>query len=99
MQPCPSRDDESKSRLAAKTRGEAAKTLGITASRLKTLGLVDKVVGEPMGGAHRDYPAMMNSVRKALQDTLKQVQARPANDLLQARFNRLMGYEIGRAHV
>jgi len=71
---------------------DAAETLGITADRLKKLGLVDKIVGEPLGGAHRDYPAMMQTMKKALQDTLKQLQARPAEELLQTRFNRLMAY-------
>lgn len=71
---------------------DAAATLGITATRLKTLGLIDKIVSEPLGGAHRDYPAMMQTMKKALQDTLKQVQSKPMDDLLQNRFNRLMSY-------
>jgi len=71
---------------------DAAETLGITAVRLKTLGLVDKIIGEPLGGAHRDYSAMMQTMKKALQDSLKQLQAKPINELLQTRFNRLMGY-------
>jgi acetyl-CoA carboxylase carboxyl transferase subunit alpha len=71
---------------------DAAETLGITADRLKKLGLVDKIVAEPLGGAHRDYPAMMQTMKKALQDTLKQLHDRPAEDLLQTRFNRLMAY-------
>ena len=71
---------------------EAAETLGITAHRLKTLGLVDKIVTEPLGGAHRDYDAMMQTLRKALQDSWRQVRDRPAEELLHARFERLMGY-------
>jgi len=71
---------------------DAAETLGITATRLKALGLIDKIVAEPLGGAHRDYPATMQAVKKALQESLKQAQSLPMNDLLQARFNRLMGY-------
>jgi len=71
---------------------EAAETLAITATRLKALGLVDKIVSEPLGGAHRDYPATMQNVKKALADALKQAQAKTTNDLLQTRFNRLMGY-------
>ncbi|MBU1214843.1 MAG: acetyl-CoA carboxylase carboxyltransferase subunit alpha [Gammaproteobacteria bacterium] len=71
---------------------EAADTLAITATRLKTLGLVDKIVSEPLGGAHRDYEATMASVRKALADALKQTQNKSTNDLLQTRFTRLMGY-------
>jgi acetyl-CoA carboxylase carboxyl transferase subunit alpha len=71
---------------------EAAETLAITATRLKTLGLVDKIVSEPLGGAHRDYEATMASVKKALADALKQAQGKSANELLQTRFTRLMGY-------
>ncbi len=71
---------------------DAAETLGITATRLKALGIVDKIVSEPPGGAHRDYPAMMQAMKKALQESLKQVQSLPMTELLQARFNRLMGY-------
>jgi acetyl-CoA carboxylase carboxyl transferase subunit alpha len=71
---------------------DAAETLGITATRLKTLGLVDKIISEPLGGAHRDYPLMMQSLKKALQETLKQVQSQSRDDMLQARFSRLMSY-------
>lgn len=71
---------------------EAADTLAITATRLKALGLVDKIISEPLGGAHRDYEATMANVRKALVDTLKQAQSKPTGELLQERFNRLMGY-------
>jgi len=71
---------------------EAADTLAITATRLKALGLVDKIISEPLGGAHRDYEAIMSNVKKALVDALKQAQSKPTGDLLQERFNRLMGY-------
>ena len=71
---------------------DAAETLGITANRLKTLGLIDKIISEPLGGAHRDYPAMMQTLGKALQDILKQVQSQTTEQMLQARFSRLMSY-------
>jgi acetyl-CoA carboxylase carboxyl transferase subunit alpha len=71
---------------------DAAETLGITATRLKALGLVDKIISEPLGGAHRDYPAMMHTLKKALQDSLKHVQAQTMEQMLQARFSRLMSY-------
>jgi acetyl-CoA carboxylase carboxyl transferase subunit alpha len=77
---------------SADKAADAAETLGITATRLKTLGLVDKIVSEPLGGAHRDYPAMMQAMKKALQEALKQVQAHSTDEMLQTRFNRLMGY-------
>ncbi len=50
---------------------EAAETLGITANRLKTLGLVDKIVPEPLGGAHRDPQAAAQALRKALAEALR----------------------------
>jgi acetyl-CoA carboxylase carboxyl transferase subunit alpha len=71
---------------------DAAETLGITATRLKGLGLVDKIISEPLGGAHRDYATTMQTVKKALQESLKQVQALSPDDMLQARFSRLMSY-------
>jgi len=77
---------------SAEKAPDAAETLGITATRLKTLGLIDKIVAEPLGGAHRDYPAMMQTMKKALQESLKQAQSLPLDDMLQARFTRLMGY-------
>jgi acetyl-CoA carboxylase carboxyl transferase subunit alpha len=77
---------------SADKAADAAETLGITATRLKALGLIDKIVSEPLGGAHRDYPAMMQTLKKALQESLKQAQSLPLDEMLQARFNRLMGY-------
>jgi acetyl-CoA carboxylase carboxyl transferase subunit alpha len=71
---------------------EAAETLGITASRLKALGLVDKVVNEPPGGAHRDQEAMMQAIRKALQESWRQLRDKPRDELLEARFGKLMAY-------
>src|SRR5262245_45042927 len=53
---------------------EAAETLGITASRLKTLGLIDKIVPEPLGGAHRDAQMTAANLKKALAETLHELQ-------------------------
>jgi acetyl-CoA carboxylase carboxyl transferase subunit alpha len=77
---------------SAEKAPDAAETLGITATRLKALGLVDKIISEPLGGAHRDYAMTMQNVKKALQDALKIVQSKPTANLMQDRFNRLMGY-------
>ena len=71
---------------------EAAETLGITASRLKTLGLIDKVVNEPTGAAHRDHAAMMTSLKKALTEALRQAQEQPLDTLLEAREDKILGY-------
>ena len=77
---------------SAERAGDAAETMGITASRLKSLGLVDRVVNEPVGGAHRDHRAMAQSLKKALQDSLKQVSGLSASELIERRFERLMSY-------
>jgi acetyl-CoA carboxylase carboxyl transferase subunit alpha len=71
---------------------EAAEALGITANRLKTLGLVDKIVSEPLGGAHRDPQATAQSLKKALAEALKQVQEKNPRELVEERLERLMGY-------
>ena len=71
---------------------EAAETLGITANRLKTLGLVDKIITEPLGGAHRDPDAVMQTLKKVLQESLSQLQTKPLDELLKQRFERLMAY-------
>ena len=71
---------------------DAAETLGITANRLKTLGLVDSVVAEPLGGAHRDPATTMQTLRKALQEALAEAQRKPIEELLETRFERLMAY-------
>ena len=71
---------------------EAAETLGITAQRLKTLGLVDKTVAEPVGGAHRDHAALMATLKKALTEALHHVQEQPLEALLEAREDKLLGY-------
>jgi acetyl-CoA carboxylase carboxyl transferase subunit alpha len=71
---------------------EAAETLGITANRLKTLGLIDKIINEPLGGAHRDHAAMAQNLKKALQDALRSFASKGIDELIEARFNRLMDY-------
>lgn len=71
---------------------DAAETMGITAARLKTLGLVDRVVSEPAGGAHRDPRATAQSLKKALQDVLRPLQGLSAEELVERRYGRLMSY-------
>jgi acetyl-CoA carboxylase carboxyl transferase subunit alpha len=71
---------------------DAADALGITASRLKTLGLVDKIINEPLGGAHRDPQAAGAALKKALAEALRQVQEKKPKELVEERLERLMGY-------
>ena len=71
---------------------EAAETLGITANRLKTLGLIDKVVPEPLGGAHRDPQATAASLKKALTEVYRQLKEKKPKELVEERLERLMSY-------
>ena len=71
---------------------EAAESLGITAPRLKSLGLVDKVVSEPLGGAHRDPQATATALKKALRDALTQLADYDMDELVKLRQTRLNGY-------
>src|SRR5262249_32727263 len=70
---------------------EAAEPPGITASRLKTLGLIDKTVPEPLGGAHRDPQATAASLKKALSEALRELQDKKPKELVEERLERLMG--------
>jgi acetyl-CoA carboxylase carboxyl transferase subunit alpha len=71
---------------------EAAEALGITAHRLKALGLIDKIVTEPVGGAHRDTKAMCASLKRALGDALRQIADLKPKELLDRRYERLQSY-------
>ncbi len=71
---------------------EAAETLGITAERLKALGLVDQIIPEPVGGAHRDPQGMMEVLKKAIKSNLNALKKKPMDNLLETRYARLMSY-------
>jgi acetyl-CoA carboxylase carboxyl transferase subunit alpha len=71
---------------------DAADALGITASRLKTLGLIDKIVPEPLGGAHRDPQVTAQALKKALAETLKQLREMKPKELVETRLERLMSH-------
>ena len=68
---------------------EAAETLGITAQRLKALGLIDKIVTEPLGGAHRDHQQMADSLKKAIADSLRVFQDLETESLIAQRHARI----------
>lgn len=70
----------------------AAEALAITAPRLKSVGLVDRVVEEPMGGAHRSWETMMQSLQKALSEELTKLQKKSLKDLLKTRYEKLMSF-------
>jgi acetyl-CoA carboxylase carboxyl transferase subunit alpha len=71
---------------------DAAEALGLTAHRLKALNLVDKIVNEPLGGAHRDPKQMAVLLKRALADSLRQFQGMKTKELLAARHEKLMSY-------
>jgi acetyl-CoA carboxylase carboxyl transferase subunit alpha len=76
----------------AERASDAADALGITAHRLKALGLVDKIVNEPVGGAHRDPKQMASFLKRALNDALRQVSDLKPKELLERRYERLQSY-------
>jgi acetyl-CoA carboxylase carboxyl transferase subunit alpha len=71
---------------------DAAEALGLTAPRLLELGLVDKVVREPLGGAHRNPHSMAVRLKAVLLGQLDELEALPVADLLERRYQRLRGY-------
>ncbi len=70
----------------------AAETLGITATRLKDLGLIDTILPEPLGGAHRNPNQLMETVRKSLKEHLTKLQKKSLKQLLDLRYERLLSY-------
>ena len=73
---------------------EAAEAMGVTAERLKNLGIVDQIISEPLGGAHRNPSQTAASVREALTAQLEMLQAFDTDALLARRYERLMSYGI-----
>jgi acetyl-CoA carboxylase carboxyl transferase subunit alpha len=70
----------------------AAEAMGITSDRLKELGLVDEIVREPLGGAHRHVDAMAVTLKRALVEALGRLDQIGTDQLLETRYQRLMGY-------
>jgi len=77
---------------SSENAGEAAEALAITAPRLKSLGLIDKVIAEPLGGAHRDHAESAKNLKKAIQDSLRSLQDMAVDALLERRQDRLVGF-------
>ena len=76
----------------AKKADIAAESLGITAEYLKKVGLADEIIPEPLGGAHRNISATMESVKQSLSKQLNRIQKQPIDILLSTRYQRLMSY-------
>ena len=72
----------------------AAEAMGVTSVRLEELGIVDKTIPEPLGGAHRDVAVAAANIKLALLDQLDRLQAMDLDDLVARRYDRLMSYGI-----
>ena len=77
---------------SAEKAAQAAEALGITAESLKRLGLIDEIVPEPLGGAHRDYDATATTLKEALKGAIRDLRDIPLDDLLTRRYVRLRQY-------
>ena len=73
---------------------EAAESMGVTANRLHKLGIVDEVIQEPLGGAHRDIVIVSESIKKSLVGQLDKLSKIDVEELLVRRYNRLMSYGL-----
>lgn len=76
----------------AANAADAAEALGITANRLKSLGLVDEIIAEPLGGAHRDYQQSASSLKSALISQLNTLKIKSSDELIANRYQRYMDY-------
>ncbi|QUJ66892.1 acetyl-CoA carboxylase carboxyl transferase subunit alpha [Photobacterium sp. GJ3] len=71
---------------------QAAEAMGMTADRLKELGLIDNIISEPLGGAHRDVPAMAANIKQQLLNVLDELDGLDEESLLERRYQRLLSY-------
>jgi acetyl-CoA carboxylase carboxyl transferase subunit alpha len=79
---------------SASRASEAAEAMGITSKRLKLLNLIDQVIPEPLGGAHRDFETTITTVKQALAESLARLDSKRIDDLLKARYQRIMNYGV-----
>ena len=77
---------------SADRREEAAEAMGVTADRNQALGLVDEVLQEPLGGAHRDVDAMAQSLKTALVANLERLTRAPVDQLVEDRYQRVLAF-------
>ncbi len=77
---------------SASKAADAAQAMGLTAPRLKELGLVDRLIPEPLGGAHRNPEAMVINLKAALIEALEKLDENTEEELLERRYQRLMSY-------
>lgn len=77
---------------SADKAADAADAMGITADRLKSLGLIDQIIPEPLGGAHRNIPLATQAVGEALEVNLRELKAMNIDKLLERRYQRLLSF-------
>jgi acetyl-CoA carboxylase carboxyl transferase subunit alpha len=77
---------------SAEKAEDAAEAMGITARRLKELGLIDHIIREPLGSAHRDVDATARNIKQALVDSLENIEKIGLDKLLDLRYNRLTSF-------
>jgi len=78
----------------AERASDAAEAMGITSERLSKLGLADRIVAEPLGGAHRDISQMAETLKAQLKEALGKVQALSTEEMVERRYQRYMSYGI-----
>lgn len=71
---------------------QAAEAMGITAQRLHSLKLIDQIIEEPLGGAHRNYDQIANALQRSLIENVETLEAVPLDKLLDQRYQKLMSY-------
>jgi acetyl-CoA carboxylase carboxyl transferase subunit alpha len=76
----------------ASKASDAAEALGITSDKLSKLGLIDRIIPEPLGGAHRDFDATAYSIKEAVESSLRELRALNSDQLLEKRYQRLMSF-------
>ncbi len=77
---------------SAEKAAQAAEAMGLTAARLKELNLIDRIIREPLGGAHRDMKAMAAALKESLQEQLAALRQQNLEELLEARYAKLMNF-------
>ncbi len=80
---------------SAEYAADAATAMGVTAPRLKELGLIDQIIEEPLGGAHRDIETMAQSLKARLLEDIRVLRDTPLDDLVEQRYQRLTAYDRG----
>lgn len=79
---------------SAEKASEAAEAMNLTADKISQMGLVDGVIPEPLGGAHRDYDAMADVLKRKLSQQLAELQSYPIATIVDDRYKRLMSYGL-----